>query len=354
MGSMKRFHSLFYCLMSMMFMTIVLCSSVVRAQSTLEAVRQAGVLRCGLAQDLFPFSYEEYGQYKGFDVDFCRAVASVVLSDPNAIDVVYTSFQERFIRLHDGDFDILFSTTTWTFERDVNDTYKMNFTTPIFYDGQGLLAHIRGKDNTFIRSLEDIDNPSVCVIQGTTSERNLADFFEFKGLPYIAIIFRESYQAAQAFEQRLCDISSNDRSSLAGDRSTYDNPEEFILLDDVLSKEPLAAAVREGDDQWFDVVQWTIFALIQAEEWGVTSSNVRTVLQSTTYAQLQYMLQGREGVMRKLGLDNDAMARMIEAVGNYGEIYDRYFGPNAATPIARGLNRLWTQGGILYSAPFHP
>lgn len=339
---------------TIIFASFVLLSGMVQAQSTLQAVRQAGVLRCGVAEEQYPFSYPVAGGQEGFDVDFCRAVAVVVLGDADAIEIIHTTAQERFPRLHKGDYDVLFRNTTWTFERDVNDTYQINFTTPIFYDGQGLLAHARDENNSLIRNLRDIENPSVCVIQGTTTERNLADFFALKELAYNAIIFRESYQASRAFEQRLCDIYSSDRSSLAGDRSTYANPENFILLDDVLSKEPLAASVREGDDQWFDVVQWTIFALIQAEEWGLTSSNVHENAQNTTYVQVQYMLQGREGIMRDLGLDNEAMLRMIASVGNYGEIYNRYFGPNSATPIARGLNSLWTQGGILYNPPFSP
>lgn len=337
-------------------MTIVLSMAFVQAQGTLEAVRQAGVLRCGASggNSPSPFNHIDAGVRKGFDVDFCRAIAAAVLGDADAVEFVVTTSQDRLTRLRDGDYDVLIRSTTWTFGRDVNDKYGINFTTPIFYDGQGLLVHARAKDNTFIRSIEDFDNPLVCVVQGTTTERNLADFFALKGLPYVAIIFRGSRPLVLAFQERLCDIYSADRSILAGNRSRYANPEDFILLNDILSKEPLAPAVREGDDQWFDIVQWVIFALIQAEEWGLTQSDVRANAENTPYLQVQYMLKGKEGVMRELGLDNDAMTRMIEAVGNYGEIYNRYFGPNSMTPISRGLNRLWIQGGLMYNPPFTP
>lgn len=346
--------SIFDDLRAMFLMSLLIGLSMVQAQQTLAAVKQAGILRCGVAEEEYPFSYPAPGGQEGFDVDFCRALAAAVLADKDAIEIVYTTSQERLPRLHQNDYDVLFRNTTWTFERDANDAYHINFTTPIFYDGQGLLTHARDADNIPIRSLDDIDNPSICVMQGTTTERNLADFFALKGLPYRAIIFRKSYQASEAFEKHLCDLYSSDRSSLAGSRSTYANPEDFILLDDILSKEPLAASVREGDDQWFDIVQWVIFALIQAEEWGLTQSDVRRNAQDTPYVQVQYMLQGYQGVMRELGLDNEAMTRAIEASGNYGEIYDRYFGPNSTTPVARGPNRLWTQGGILYNPPFSP
>lgn len=340
--------------MMLYFAVLLLLLGTVQAQSTLQAVRQAGVLRCGVSGSNSPFSHMDGEVRKGFDVDFCRAIAAAVLGDANAIETVYNTSQERFLRLRDGDYDVLIRSTTWTFARDVSDKYHINFTTPIFYDGQGLLVHARDKNNQLIRGLDDIDNPLVCVVQGTTTERNLADFFALKGLPYIAVIFRGVSPLLLAFQERLCDVYSADRSILAGSRSRYDHPEDFLLLDEVLSKEPLAAAVREGDDQWFDVVQWVIFALIQAEEWGLTQSDVRANAESTPYVQVQYMLRGRDGVMRELGLDDEAMTRAIEAVGNYGEIYDRYFGPNSTTPISRGLNRLWTQGGLIYNPPFTP
>lgn len=336
------------------FAVIVSSVALAQAQSTLEAVRQAGVLRCGTSAGNSGFSHLDAGVRKGFDIDFCRAIAAAVLGDADAVELVPTTSQERLSRLHDGDYEVLIRSTTWTFARDVKDAYQLNFVTPTFYDGQGLLVHARDKNNAQIRSLDDFDNPKVCVVQGTTTERNLADFFALKGLPYVAVIFRSSASLALAFQERLCDIYSADRSVLASNRSRYPNPEDFVLLDDILSKEPLAPVVREGDDQWFDVVQWVVFSLLQAEEWGLTQSDVLTNAESTPYVQVQYMLKGREGTMRELGLDNDAMTRMIAAVGNYGEIYNRYFGPNSMTPISRGLNRLWTQGGIMYNPPFTP
>lgn len=343
-----------------LFCIIALTSSIlysgafVQAQSTLEAVRQAGVLRCGTSAGSSGFSYMDAGVRKGFDIDFCRAIASAVLGDADAVELVATTSQERLSRLHDGDYEVLIRSTTWTFARDASDSYQINFVTPIFYDGQGLLVHARDENNRQIQSLEDFDNPLVCVVQGTTTERNLADFFALKGLPYVAVIFRSSTPLALAFQERLCDIYSADRSVLASNRSRYPNPQDFTLLDDILSKEPLAPAVREGDDQWFDVVQWVVFALIQAEEWGLTQNDVRANAESTPYVQVQYMLRGHEGTMRELGLDNDAMTRMVATVGNYGEIYNRYFGSNSITPISRGLNRLWTQGGLMYNPPFTP
>lgn len=334
-------------------LTLLIIMSFAQAQTTLQEVRARGVLRCGSSGTTPPFSYDRNGRYEGFDVDFCRAIAAAVLGSAEAIEVMPVNAQQRFTRLHDGDYDVLLSTATATFTRDTNEN-DADFITPTFYDGQGLLTRARNDEGALVRRLEDIPDPTVCTVQGSTSERNLADFFALKGLPYLAIIFRNTGQAAEAFRRGICDIYSLDRSALAGQRSSFDNPEDFTLLDDVLSKEPLAPAVREGDDQWFNIVQWVVFALIQAEEWRLTQENVEANAAGNTYIGMQYMLSGQGQTMQALGLDEQAMTRAIAQVGNYGEIYNRYFGENSATPIPRGLNSLWTEGGLFYNPPFTP
>lgn len=326
---------------------LVFFSSITLAQATLELVKQNGLLRCGVNSDLPGFSSpDELGQYIGFDVDFCRAIAAAVLGDANAIEFVTVNAQQRFTKLSEGDYEVLIRNTTWTSSRDTQ--LGLNFVQTTFYDGQGIIV----RRNSNISSLADLDNTDICVTQGTTSERNLADAFRENNLNYNAIIFEQIAFASKAFEENLCDAFTTDKSSIAGLRSRFKVPEDFIILDETLSKEPLGPVVRHGDDEWFDIVQWVVFSLIYAEEWGLTSQNVGFYVNDNTYKSIQLLLNAENSVLGSFGLDANAMVNMLSQVGNYGEIYERHFGETTPTAIPRGLNELWLNGGILYSPPF--
>ncbi len=316
-------------------------------QSTLEQVQQRGVLRCGVNNDLPGFSSpNESGEYVGFDTDFCRAIAAAVLGDANAVEFVTVNAQQRFSRLSEGNYEVLIRNTTWTSSRDTK--LGLNFVQTTFYDGQGVIV----RSDAGISGLEGLDNKDVCVTQGTTSERNLADAFREKDLNYNAIIFEQIAFANKAFEKGLCDAFTTDKSSIAGLRSRFEVPEDFSILDETLSKEPLGPVVRHGDDEWFDIVQWVVFGLIYAEEWGLSSENLELFVAGSPYQSINLFLTGEDNILEGFGLPSDAMAQMIRQVGNYGEIYERHFGEDSLTAIPRGLNRLWLTGGLLYSPPF--
>ncbi len=317
------------------------------AQSTLEQVKQRGNLRCGVNSDLPGFSSpNEVGEFVGFDVDFCRAIAAAVLGDANKVEFITVNAQQRFSQLSEGNYEVLIRNTTWTSSRDTQ--LGLNFVQTTFYDGQGVIV----RSDADVSSLEGLHNSNICVTQGTTSERNLADAFRQRGLNYNAIIFEEITVANKAFEKGLCDAFTTDKSSIAGLRSRFDIPEDFAILDETLSKEPLGPVVRHGDDEWFDIVQWVVFGLIYAEEWGLSSENIDLFVTDNPYQNLNQFLTGDNGVLEGFGLPSDAMTQVIRQVGNYGEIYERHFGKDSLTAIPRGLNNLWLKGGLLYSPPF--
>ncbi|MDZ7703021.1 MAG: amino acid ABC transporter substrate-binding protein [Trueperaceae bacterium] len=319
------------------------------AQTTLEQVRARGSLRCGVDGDLPGFSDRDpSGRMTGFDADFCRVIAAAVFGDAEAVTFVEVTNQGRFQALQDETIDVLIRNTTWTSSRDTR--LELNFVQTTFFDGQGILA--RADRN--INRLADLAGGSVCVTQGTTTERNLADSFAQAGVDYTAIIFIDTTLAARALEQGLCDAFTSDRSALPGLRARFENPQNYIILEEALSKEPLGPSVRHGDDQWFDIVQWAVHATIQAEEWGVRSDNIVFAAENTVYRSVKLFLGEEEGLYEDFGLGRFAMRDVIAQVGNYAEIYNRHLGPDTPTEIPRGLNRLWTEGGILYAPPFSP
>ncbi|OIO96361.1 MAG: amino acid ABC transporter substrate-binding protein [Anaerolineae bacterium CG2_30_64_16] len=312
----------------------------------LDVVKQRGKVVCGIHTSLAGFGYlDADGKNVGFDVDFCRAVAVAVFDDPNAVEFVPVSAAERGPALQTGEIDLLSRTATWTSSRDAQ---WGNFTVVMFYDGQGMLVR---KASGFT-TLEDLDGATVCVTTGTTTELNLADAFRQRGLQFTAVTFEDTPSVYGAYEQGRCDAATSDKSQLAAVRSGFANPEDHFIMDVTMSKEPLTPTVPQGDDQWFDIVKTVAFVLINAEELGVTSANVDEMLKSED-PSIKRML-GVEGSFGQadLGLSNDFAANIIRKVGNYGEMYDRYMGPEGlAFTLDRGLNKLWSNGGLIYAPP---
>ncbi|HEX6332223.1 MAG TPA: amino acid ABC transporter substrate-binding protein [Actinomycetota bacterium] len=323
-----------------------------QAGSLLNQVRDRGTLRCGV-NDAAPglgFLTPE-GDIEGFDIDFCRAIAAAVLGDPDAVELVVTTTEERFNALRAGEFDVLTRNTTWTSSRDGAE--GIAFAHVNLYDGQGMMV----RSDSGFGGVEDMDGTTVCVLAGTTTELNLADYFQSLGIGNTPLTFEENTQIQEAFIAGQCQGWSSDRSQLVGLRSAFPEqqggPDALEILPDVMSKEPLAPAVVDGDSAWLDVVNWVVNGLILAEELEVTGQNVSDQASSPDDPQIAAMLgvpfEGGEAPDHGLGVDNDFMQDVLTAVGNYGEIYDRHLTP---LELDRGLNELWTNGGIQYATPF--
>jgi general L-amino acid transport system substrate-binding protein len=314
------------------------------AGSTLALVRERGQLICGVNGALPGFSFLDSatGETTGFDADFCRAVAAAVLGDPDAVEFRTLDADSRQPALLGGEIDVLIRNTTWTVTRD---TSWGLFAPTTFYDGQGMM--VRSADG--ITTLEDLDGANICVQTGTTNELNLADVFDSRGIDYTPQAFGELEQSYSAYDEGTCDAVTSDRSQLVAARTTLNNPDDHLLLDEVMSKEPLGPVVRQGDDPWFNIVKWTVFATIEAEELDITSENVSEMV--TSDDPVIARLLGAEGDLG-LGLEPDWVVDVISAVGNYGEIYDRNLGPDTPFAIERGRNSLYTDGGLLYAPPY--
>ncbi len=315
--------------------------------STLKTVQDRGTLICGGNARLPGFGFlDEQGNYSGFDVDFCHALAAAVLGDANAIEIRPLTAKERFTALQTGEIDVLIRNTTWTLTRDTD--LGGNFVHTTFYDGQGMMV----RKDSGIQTLEDLEGGTICVSTGTTTELNLADQMASRGINYTPVVLENADQTFGAYEEGRCDAVTTDKSGLVSRQSVLAVPSDHVILDVTMSKEPLGPMVRHGDDQWFDIVQWTVFATFTAEEFGITSENVDEVRSSTTDPNVKKLL-GLEGEMgTKLGLSDDWAYNIIKQVGNYGEIYDRNLGPNTVFNLPRGLNALYTDGGLLYAPPF--
>lgn len=313
---------------------------------TLAEVQDRGVLNCGVSGTLPGFSFvEEDGSLSGFDWDYCRAIAAAVLGDADAVEARPSTAQERFPILQSGEIDVLVRNTTWTISRDTS--LGFNFAPTTFYDGQGMVV----RKDSGISSLADFDGRSVCVGAGTTTEKNLADVFRGMGINYEPIVFNDGPSTREAYDAGRCDGYTTDKSGLVASITQLTDPEAHVILDETMSKEPLGPLVRHGDDNWFDIVKWTVNCTIQAEELGITSENVGDFLGSDDPVVLN--LLGVEGdLAQAMGLNNDFCATVIEQVGNYGEIFDNNLGPDTPFKLGRGLNALWTDGGLLYSPPF--
>ena len=312
----------------------------------LEAVKARGKVICGGRTDLAGFGMlDEAGNNIGFDIDLCRAIAAAVLGDPNAVEVVPLTAADRGPALQTAEVDILSRNATWTSSRDAQ---WGNFTTVMFYDGQGFMI----RKDSGITSTDEFDGATVCVTSGTTTEQNLADFFRQNGMTYEAVIFEETAAVYSAYEEGRCDITTSDKSQLASVRSGFAEPDAHEILDITISKEPLTPAVPHGDDAWFDTVKLVMFGLINAEELGVTQANVEEMKSSDNINVLRLLGQEGDWGYSDLGLEPDALAKAIAAVGNYGEVYNRYMGPEGiAFTLPRGPNELWSSGGLIYAPP---
>ncbi|MCT2534255.1 amino acid ABC transporter substrate-binding protein [Aquibacillus koreensis] len=321
-------------------------SSAEEGDSTLDTVKERGNLVLGGNNQLPGFGYvNEDGDYEGFDIDFGRAIAAAIFDDPSAIEVRPLSADERFTALQTGEVDVLIRNTTWTTTRDTD--LGTHFAPTTFYDGQGLMV----RKDSGITSVEDLEGATIGVETGTTTELNLADQFRKLGIEYEQQVFDDSDALVAAYEQGSVDAWTTDKSGLVSRQATLSDPEAHVILDETLSKEPLGPTVRQGDDQWFNIVKWITFATMEAEELGITSENVDDFLDSDN--PVVRRLLGDEGELgAMLGLPNDFAYRVIKHVGNYGEIYNRHLGPDTVFGLERGVNSLWTEGGLLYSPPF--
>jgi general L-amino acid transport system substrate-binding protein len=326
---------------------LLAASGMTLSAQTLDEVRERGHLNCGVSPGVTGFSSpDDEGKWSGFDVEVCRAVAAAVLEDADAVRYTPLSNTERFTALQSGEIDMLSRTTTRTLNRDT--ALGLNFAPVMFYDGQGFMIRAAmGVD-----SVMQLDGATVCTSSGSTTELNLADFFEANNMTYKPVRFDRADEVLAAYDAQRCDVYTSDRSGLAARRLVMTDPSEHIMLPETISKEPLAPAVRHGDDQWLDIVTWTVYALIEAEEYGVTQDNVDDMVNSSN-PNIVRMLGGEGSPVGDwIGLDNQWVRRVIAAVGNYGEIFDRHVGPDTPLQIGRGLNELHTNGGLQYAMPF--
>jgi general L-amino acid transport system substrate-binding protein len=309
-------------------------------------IKSRGKLICGVSGELPGFSFVGTdGKYSGIDVDVCRAIAAAVFDDPEAVEYSNLNSKERFTALQTGEVDILSRNTSWTLSRDT--TQGLDFAPVVFYDGQALMV----RKNSGIKSLADLKDKAICVQTGTTTEQNLADQMRKRGITYKPIVFEDVNITFATYAQGRCDAITTDRSALVSRRTTLPNPDDNVILDDVLSSEPLAPAVAKGDTKWTDIVKWTVYSLVKAEELGINSQNIAQFTTSNDPDIKRFL--GTEGNLGEgIGLTKDFAARIIKHVGNYNEIYDRNLGAKTKLNLARGQNQLWSKGGLLYSPPF--
>ncbi|MFK8251369.1 amino acid ABC transporter substrate-binding protein [Ancylobacter terrae] len=311
----------------------------------LDQIKAKGFVQCGVSQGLAGFSTpDDKGNWSGIDVDLCRAVAAAVFKDATKVKFTPLSAKDRFTALQSGDIDVLSRNTTWTISRDTS--LGLNFTGVTYYDGQGFLIR---KDKN-VASAKELDGASVCTQTGTTTEQNVADFFRANNMKYEVIAFATNDEVVKAYDAGRCDVLTTDRSGLAAERLKLTNPGDHVVLPEIISKEPLGPVVAHGDDQWFDIVKWVLFAQVNAEELGVTSKNVDEQMNSAN-PEVKRLL-GTEGKFGEgLGLGNDWAYQIVKLVGNYGEMYDRNVGPDTPLQLARGVNALWNKGGLQYAPP---
>ena len=311
---------------------------------TLDDVRAKGFVQCGVSQGLPGFSmFNDAGDWSGLDVDLCRAVAAAVFGDAAQFKVTPLSAKERFTALKSGEIDVLTRNTTWTMSRDVSHG---EFAGVNYYDGQGMLV----PKALGVSSALELNGASVCTNTGTTTELNIADYFRANNMEYELVAFEKSDEVNQAYQAGRCDVYTTDQSGLYAERLKWAKPDDHVVLPEVISKEPLGPMTRHGDNKWNDIVRWTLNAMINAEELGVTSQNAGQMKSANNPAVLR--LLGVEGSFgESLGLDNDWAYNIITQVGNYGESFDRHVGPDTPLKISRGLNALWTNGGLLYAPP---
>lgn len=313
---------------------------------TLKIVKNRGYLVCGVSQGLPGFSNtNDKGQWQGMDADFCRAVATGIFSDQNKVKFIPLSAKERFTALQSGEVDVLSRNTTWTFVRDT--TLGLDFIGTLYYDGQGFMV----KKALGVTSVNQLNGATICTNAGTTTELNIADYFQAHQLQYEVVTFEKSDESVAAYEAGRCDVYSTDKSGLYAYKLKLKDRHAHVILPEIISKEPLSPVVRQGDDQWANIVRWTLYSLINAEELGLTQKNISSMKKSHNPSVQRFL--GENGHFgEKMGLKDDWAYQIVLQVGNYGEIFDRNLGENTPLQVERGLNYLWTKGGILYAPPF--
>jgi general L-amino acid transport system substrate-binding protein len=316
--------------------------------NTLGIVQDRGVLNCGVNANVPGFGYldPDSNDFAGFDVDFCNAIAAAVLGDGDAVEFRALTGTDRFPVLQSGEIDVLIRNTTWTISRDTS--LGFNFAPTTFYDGQGMMV----RKDSGIETLEDMEGATICVQQGTTTEKNLTDVFRALGVDYEPVVFPDAPSTTAAYDEGRCDGFTTDKSGLVSQLVLLADPDAHVILEQTMSKEPLGPLVRHGDDQWFDIVKWVTFGLMQAEELGITADNVEEIAATSEDPVVRNLLGAEGDLGQGVGLDNDFMVKAIAAVGNYGEIYDRHLGPDTPFNLARGLNAQYTDGGLIYAPPF--
>ncbi len=329
-------------------LTVAGLAAGVANAGTLDDVKARGTLNCGVTTGLVGFAAPNAsGEWEGFDVGVCRAVAAAVLGDPMAVEFVPTTGKTRFTALASGEIDLLARNTTWTMSRDVDLAFE--FVGVNYYDGQGFMV----PKELGVSSAKDLDGATVCIQTGTTTELNLADFFRANNISYEPVPIETNAEAQQQYLAGACDVYTTDASGLAATRATFEAPGDHVLLPEIVSKEPLGPLVRHGDNEWGDIARWTLNALITAEELGVTSANIGELSAAATNNPEINRLLGTEGELgAMLGLDADWAKNAIAAGGNYGELFEQNIGESTPIGLARGLNAMWTEGGLIYSPPF--
>ena len=328
-------------------MTVAGLAASAAAAATLDDVKARGKLNCGVTTGLVGFAAPNAnGEWEGFDVGLCRAVAAAVLGDPTAVEFVPTTGKTRFTALASGEIDMLARNTTWTFSRDTD--LKFEFVGVNYYDGQGFMV----PKALGVSSAKELDGATVCIQTGTTTELNLADFFRANNISYEPVPIETNAEAQPLYLEGACDVYTTDASGLAATRAAFENPGDHVILPEIISKEPLGPLVRHGDNDWADIVRWTFNALVAAEEYGVTSANIDELAAGTDNPEINRLLGTEDNLGAMMGLDAQWAVRAIKASGNYGELFEKTIGENTAIGLSRGLNAQWTDGGLLYSPPF--
>jgi general L-amino acid transport system substrate-binding protein len=324
----------------------VMAAAAAAGAATLDDVKARGTLNCGVTTGLAGFAApDDQGNWKGLDVDMCRAVAAAIFGDDKKVNYVPTNAKERFTALQSGEIDLLARNTTWTLSRDTD--LGFDFVGVNYYDGQGFMV----RKDLGVSSATELSGASVCVQTGTTTEKNLADYFRATNMELKSVVFETNEQARQAYDEGRCDAYTTDASGLAAERSVLAAPDDHIILPEIISKEPLGPLVRHGDNQWGDVIRWTLNAMISAEEFGVTQANVDDMKANSDNPEVRRMLGVEDKMGEMLGLSPDWAYNIIKLVGNYGESFEANVGLKTPLGLARGLNQLWSKGGILYSPP---
>jgi general L-amino acid transport system substrate-binding protein len=321
-------------------------SGTAHAGAIFDAIKDKGFVQCGVSTGLAGFSNpDDAGNWSGIDVDVCRAIAAAMFGDADAVKFTPLTSKERFTALQSGEIDVLSRNTTWTLNRDT--ALGLDFTAVTYYDGQGFMV----PKSLGVKSALELDGASVCVQTGTTTELNLADYFRANNMSFTPVVFERPDEARTAYEQGRCDAYTTDASGLYAQRTGLSNPDDHVVLPEIISKEPLGPVVRHGDNEWGDVVRWTLYAMLEAEEFGVTSQNVDDMKANSDNPGVRRLLGVEGDLGQGLGLSNDWGYQIIKQVGNYGEIFERNVGAGSPLKIDRGLNALWKDGGLQYAMP---